>query len=141
MSLGDLVDHCFELRNRLREAVIQRGIVNQLAEGALAAFREGEDAVGALEQRVHVLQRALAGAHYLVEVGMHAGGKRVAILRRRADGLRAVHIHEGFAQHAGSLERSERIAAEVEVVFRAHLHDHFDGSELLVFVGDNENFR
>jgi hypothetical protein len=30
---------------------------------------------------------------------------------------------------------------KVEAVLRAYLHDHFDGSELLVFVRNNENLH
>ena len=141
LSLGDLIDDSFEIGDRLREAVVERGIVDQLAQRTFAALREGQDAVGALEQRVHVLQRALAGAHHLVEVRMHLRGKRVAILRHRADGLRAVDVQVGFAEHSGRIERGHRIAAEVEAVLRAHFHDHFDRSELLVFVRHHANGR
>ena len=65
--------------------------------------------------------------------------KCIAVLRRRSDGLHAVDIHVGFAQHAGGVERRDGIAAQVEAVLGAHLHDHFDGSQLLVFIWNNAN--
>jgi hypothetical protein len=49
------------------------GIVNDLADRTLAAFDERHDAIDALQQSVNVLQRALAGAHHVLDLGLVAG--------------------------------------------------------------------
>ena len=72
---------------------------------------------------------------------MHAGRERIPIVDGRSDGLRAVDIDVGLAQHPGGFERGHRVATQVEGVFRAHLHPDFDRSELLVFVRHNLDFH
>jgi len=44
------------------------------------------------QQRVHVLERALAGADHVLNIGMIAGGERVSIHRLRALGKGAADI-------------------------------------------------
>src|SRR5208282_4610221 len=51
----------------------------------------------------------------------------------------AVDIEVGFSEDSGSVQGSHRIAPEVEPILRAHLHDHFDGSELLIFIRNHAN--
>src|SRR5579872_414647 len=68
---------------------------------------------------------------------MYLSGESVAIMDRSTHSLRAIDIDIGFPEHSRGLERGHRIAAQVVIVLRGHLHGDFDWGELLVFIGHN----
>ena len=84
-ALGDLVDHGFEFCDGLREAVVQRGIIDELADRTFAAFDEGHDAVGALSS-ASMFCSALWLERTTSLNWVHLRGDRVSVLCYWADG-------------------------------------------------------
>ena len=54
-------------------------------------------------------------------------------------GLRTIDVEVSFSQNSGGVESGDGVAAKIEIILGAHLHDHFDGSELLIFIGNDAN--
>jgi len=92
------------------------GIVNQLADRSLPAFDECDDAIQTLQQRVHVLQCALAGTYHVGKVRNLAAGQNVTVGGLWSPGLRAVNVDVSFTEHARGRKQSQRIFAQAKAV-------------------------
>src|SRR5581483_7130907 len=141
ITLADLVDQSLELTYGGGQAIVECWIVDQLADRPLPALHKGDDAVHALQQRVQVLQRALAGPDNILNVGMVPDRQHVAVFHRRPVRLRAINVNVGLAQNPGGGKGGDRIGVQSEQIFAAHLQSHFHGREFLVRVGDDADLR
>src|SRR6185437_5862710 len=119
--------------NRRVHAVIQRGVINQLADRSLAAFDVRDDAVHALQQHVHVLQAAVRGPDHIVISRLLFGLQYIAILHLWACGARTVDVDVSLAQHSGGREQGDRVLTQEEIVLPVDLHRYFHGSLRVVW--------
>ncbi len=125
LAILDIVHKAFEFADGRIQAIVESGIVNQFADGTLATFDEGDDAVETLQQGVHVLQGALAGTNYILDIRMVASGENVAPRGWRSLGIDAADIDIGLTEHAGSGQAGYRVLAKVERVLGVDFHYYF----------------
>src|SRR6266404_1514708 len=99
LSTLDIVNQSLELSHRRVEPVVQGRIVNDFPDRTLTAFDKCQNAIHPLQQRVHVLQRALAGAHHVLDIRLVAGLQRISVYCLRTLRPRTINIHIGFAKY------------------------------------------
>src|SRR6266853_1159958 len=89
LSALDIVHQPLEFSHRRVKPVVQGRIVNNFPDRTLPTFDKRQNAIHPLQQRVHVLQRPLAGAHHVLDIGLVAGRQRISVYRLWTLRLRA----------------------------------------------------
>src|SRR5262249_42316228 len=128
VAFSDLIYQPLELSDGRVQAVIERRIVDQFADRSLPALDECNDAVETLEQSVHVLERALAGANHVRKIRDVAARQGIAVKNHIAFCLRAVYVDVSLAEHTGGREQGQRVTAKTRKIRGVYLHRDFNRS-------------
>src|SRR6185437_13655334 len=110
--------------------VKERGIIDKLPDGSLAAVQRIDKVVHLGENRVQLLNGALAGLDHVRQVRAFRRLQLAAVLDWRSGGELAVDVHNCIAQHAYGVEAGFRVALQQWLKFVADLHHDFYRSKL-----------
>ena len=80
-------------------------------QNIIPATQAADDEASDLGRCVEVLQRALAGADYILNLGRFSRAQHISCLGLRSVRLRAVDVDVGLAQHSGSRKQGHRVLA------------------------------
>src|SRR5262249_43043697 len=97
----DFIHQALEFADCRIQPVVESGVIDYFPNRTLATLNEGYDAVEPLEQCVHVLQSALAGADDVLNLGSVPCGECVAIDRFRSLGEGTADIDIDLAEYPG----------------------------------------
>ena len=132
LAITDLIDERSELIYRSQRLVVQVRTVDQLPYGAFARVERVDEVINLGENRIQLLNGALAGLDDVGEIRRFVRPEFVIVLRFRADGMFAVEIDHGVAQHADRTQAGLGVLVKRVDVLSAQLHRDFNRRQLAV---------